>query len=337
MPGGSHRMPNNLKIALISILILIVIGTAGFYFIEGWNVLESFYTTVMTLTTIGYGDFAPKTRGGMLFTVMLVIFGVGTMLYTVGLVAQTMVEGRLTMLLGRGKMEKTIDKMKNHYIVCGCGRIGYLICRELAAEKVDFVVVDNNPEVIQKIGEEGFVYFRGDAIHDKCLIGAGIKRARGIVCVLPTDAQNLYVILTAKELNPDIWILSRSEEEESEHRLLRAGANRVMSPYTLGGTRMAMAILRPAMLDFIEITTRRQSLELRMDELEICEGSALIGKSLEDSEIRQRYGLIIVAVKKDSGKMIFNPVANYVIQKGDKLIALGEDENVSKFSQVCLV
>jgi voltage-gated potassium channel len=330
-------MPNNLKIALIAILILIVIGTAGFHFIEGWNVLESFYTTVMTLTTIGYGDFAPKTRGGMLFTVMLVIFGVGTMLYTVGLVAQTMVEGRLTMLLGRGKMEKAIDKMKNHYIVCGCGRIGYLICRELAAEKVDFVVVDNNPEVIQKIGEEGFVYFRGDAIHDKCLIGAGIKRARGIVCVLPTDAQNLYVILTAKELNPDIWILSRSEEEESEHRLLRAGANRVMSPYTLGGNRMAMAILRPAMLDFIEITTRRQSLELRMDELEICDGSPLIGKSLEDSEIRQRYGLIIVAVKKDSGKMIFNPVANYVIQRGDKLIALGEDENVSKFSQVCLV
>jgi voltage-gated potassium channel len=330
-------MPNNLKIALIAILILIVIGTAGFHFIEGWNVLESFYTTVMTLTTIGYGDFAPKTRGGMLFTVMLVIFGVGTMLYTVGLVAQTMVEGRLTMLLGRGKMEKAIDKMKNHYIVCGCGRIGYLICRELAAEKVDFVVVDNNPEVIQKIGEDGFVYFRGDAIHDKCLIGAGIKRARGIVCVLPTDAQNLYVILTAKELNPDIWILSRSEEEESEHRLLRAGANRVMSPYTLGGTRMAMAILRPAMLDFIEITTRRQSLELRMDELEICEGSPLIGKSLEESEIRQRYGLIIVAVKKESGKMIFNPVASYVIQSGDKLIALGEEDNVSKLSQACLV
>jgi voltage-gated potassium channel len=330
-------LPNNLKIALIFIMILIVIGTAGFYYIEGWNVLASFYTTVMTLTTVGYGDFAPQSSAGKVFTVILVIFGVGTMLYTVGLVAQTMVEGRLMNLMGRGKMEKAIDKMNNHYIVCGCGRIGYLICKELAAEKVDFVVVDNNPEVIQKIGEEGFVYFRGDAIHDKCLIGAGIKRAKGIVCVLPSDAQNLYVILTAKELNPNIWILSRSEEEESEHRLLRAGANRVMSPYTLGGNRMAMAILRPAMLDFIEITTRRQSLELRMDELEICEGSPLVGKSLEDSEIRQRYGLIIVAVKKDSGKMIFNPVASYIIQSGDKLIALGEDENVSKFSGVCLV
>jgi len=330
-------MPNNLKLALIFILVLIAIGTTGFHLLEGWDSLEAFYTTVMTLTTVGYGDFAPKTRGGMLFTVMLVIFGVGTMLYSVGLVSRIMVEGRLLQLMGRGRMEKTIERMNNHYIICGCGRIGMLIARELAAEKVPFVVMDNNPEAIQRIQEEDFVYFRGDATHDKCLIGAGIKRARGIVCVLPSDAQNLYVILTAKELNPNIWILSRSEEESSEHRLLRAGADRVMSPYTLGGNRMAMAILRPAMLDFIEITTRRQSLELRMDELEICEGSPLIGKSLEESEIRQRYGLIIVAVKKDSGKMIFNPVASYVIQSGDKLIALGEEDNVAKLSQACLV
>jgi voltage-gated potassium channel len=337
MPGERRKMPNNLKIALIFIVILIAIGTAGFHLIEGWDVLESFYTTVMTLTTIGYGDFAPKTHGGMLFTVTLVVSGVGTMLYTVGLVAQTMVEGRLMNLMGRGRMEKTIEKMSNHYIICGCGRIGMLIARELHAEKVPFVVMDNNAEAIQRVQDEGFVYFRGDATHDKCLIGAGIKRARGIVCVLPSDAQNLYVILTAKELNPKIWILSRSEEEASEHRLLRAGADRVMSPYTLGGSRMAMAILRPAMLDFIEITTRRQSLELRMDELEICEGSPLIGRSLEESEIRQRYGLIIVAVKRDSGKMIFNPVASYVIQIGDKLIALGEEDNVAKLSQACLV
>jgi voltage-gated potassium channel len=329
-------MPNNLKIALIFILILIVIGSIGFHLIEGWGLLESIYVTVTTLTTVGYGDFAPQSRAGMIFTVVLVAFGVGTMLYTIGLVAQVMVEGRLMNLLGKGKMQKTIDKMTNHHIICGCGRIGMLIARELAEEKVPFVVVDNNPEVIERVQEEGFVFFRGDATHDKCLIGAGIKRARGVVCVLPSDAQNLYVILTAKELNPKIWILSRAEEEASEHRLLRAGADRVMSPYTLGGNRMAMAILRPAMLDFIEITTRRQSLELRMDELPICEASPLIGKSLEESEIRQSYGLIIVAVKKDSGKMIFNPVAGYVIQNGDKLIALGEEENVSKLTQVCL-
>ncbi len=329
-------MTNNLKIALMIIVILILAGTMGFHFIEEWSLLESFYVTVMTLTTVGYGDFAPRSGIGMLFTVVLVSFGVGTMLYTVGLMAQTMVEGRLTTLLGRGKMEKTIEKMSNHYIVCGCGRIGMRIARELAAEKVPFIVVDNRPGVIERLQEEGIVYYQGDATHDKCLIEAGIKRARGIVCVLPTDAQNLYVILTAKELNPKIWVLARSEEEQSEHRLLRAGADRVISPYTLGGNRMAMAILRPAMLDFIEITTRRQSLELRMDELPICEGSPIIGKSLEESEIRQRYGLIIVAVKKDSGKMIFNPMASYVIESGDKLIALGEEDNVTKLSQACL-
>ena len=229
-----------------------------------------------------------------------------------------------------------IDKMKNHYIICGCGRIGHLICRELKADNVDFVVIDNNPDVIQQIEEEGFIYYKGDSTQDKSLINAGIKRAKGIVCVLPTDAENLYVILTAKELNPDIYILSRSEEEESEHRLLRAGADRVMSPYTLGGMRMAMAILRPAMLDFIEITTRRQSLELRMEEMSVCDGSPIIGKSLEESEIRHNFGLIIVAVKKESGKMIFNPLASYTIEKGDKLIAMGEDDNVSRFTKVCV-
>ncbi len=325
-----------LKIALLSLFSLFIIGTSGYHMIEGWSISESLYATVITLSTVGYGDYYPITEEGRIFTIILVIFGVGTMLYTVVLFTETMVDARIRSLMGRGKLERMIKKLNNHYIICGCGRIGYLICKELAEEKIDFVVIDNNPEIIQKIEDEGFIYYKGDATHDKSLIAAGIKRAKGIVCALPSDAENLYVILTAKELNPDIYILSRSEETESEHRLLRAGADRVMSPYTLGGMRMAMAISRPAMLDFIEITTMRQSLELRMEELPICEGSPYIGKSLEESEIRQRYGLIIVAVKKDSGKMIFNPLANYVISSGDKLIALGEDENVSRFAQSCL-
>ncbi|MCX5841425.1 MAG: potassium channel protein [Deltaproteobacteria bacterium] len=329
--------PDKLKVALFGLLLIIIVATLGYHFIEGWDFVDSIYTAIVTLSTVGYGDFSPQTWEGKLFTVILIIFGVGTMFYTVVLLAETMVETRLRALTGRGKLKKMIAKMKNHYIICGCGRIGHLICQELKADKIDFVVIDDNPEVIQGIEEEGFVYYRGDATQDKTLINAGIKRAKGIVCVLPTDAENLYVILTAKELNQNIFILSRSEEEESEHRLLRAGADRVMSPYTLGGMRMAMAILRPAMLDFIEITTRRQSLELRMEELPVCDGSPIIGKSLEESEIRHNYGLIIVAVKKDSGKMIFNPLASYVIEKGDKLIAMGEDENVKRFANVCVV
>ncbi|MBN1363444.1 MAG: potassium channel protein [Syntrophaceae bacterium] len=325
-----------IKIALVILLIIIIIGTIGFHFIEGWIFVDSFYACIATITTVGYGDFVPVTSAGKFFTVFIIIFGVGTAFYTLVLLVETFVEGRLRNLLGRGKLEKVIEQMNNHYIICGGGRIGFLICRELMAGKVPCVVIDNNPDVIQKAKDEGYIYTKGDATQDKVLIAAGIKRAQGIICVLPSDAENLYVILTARELNQKIYIMSRCEEEESEHRLLRAGADKVMSPYTLGGVRMAMAILRPAMLDFIEITTSRQSLELRMEESPICKNSPFISKTLEDSEIRKRYGLIIVAVKKDSGKMIFNPMANYVIEEGDILISMGEDENVKQFTQSCL-
>ena len=327
---------SKLKITLVVLFIIFIIGTFGFHIIEGWSFVDSFYTTIITLTTVGYGDFTPRTAEGKIFAVFIIIFGVGMMFYSLVLMAETFIEARLRNLLGRGKLEKTIEKMNNHYIICGGGRIGFLICRELMAGKMPCVVIDSNPEVIQKAQDEGFLCFKGDATQDKVLIEAGIKRAKGVVCVLPSDAENLYVILTAKELNQQVYIISRSEEEESEHRLLRAGADRVMSPYTLGGVRMAMAILRPAMLDFIEITTRQQSLELRMEEISICKGSPFITQSLEDSGIRKRYGLIIVAVKKDSGKMIFNPMANYIIAEGDRLIAMGEDENVKQFAEACL-
>ena len=329
-------LTNKLKITLIILLTIFIIGTVGFHFIEGWSFVDSFYFTITTLSTVGYGDFTPETTAGKFFAVFIIIFGVGMMFYSLVLMAETFIEARLRNLLGRGKLEKAIEKMHNHYIICGGGRIGFLICRELIAGKMPCVVIDNNPEVIQKAQDEGFIYCKGDATQDKVLIEAGIKRAKGIVCVLPSDAENLYVILTAKDLNQQIHIISRSEEEASEHRLLRAGADRVMSPYTLGGVRMAMAILRPAMLDFIEITTRQQSLELRMEEIAICKGSPFITQSLEDSGIRKRYGLIIVAVKKDSGKMIFNPMANYIIAEGDRLIAMGEDENVKQFAESCL-
>ena len=329
-------LTNKLKITLIILLTIFIIGTLGFHVIEGWSLMDSFYACITTLSTVGYGDFVPETTAGKLFTVFIIIFGVGMMFYSLVLMAETFIDARLRSLLGRGKLEKIIEKMNDHYIICGGGRIGFLICRELIAGKMPCVVIDNNPEVIQKAQEEGFIYCKGDATQDKVLIEAGIKRAKGIVCVLPSDAENLYVILTAKDLNQQIYIISRSEEEASEHRLLRAGADRVMSPYTLGGVRMAMAILRPAMLDFIEITTRGQSLELRMEEIAVCKGSPFISQSLEDSGIRKRYGLIIVAVKKDSGKMIFNPMANCIIAEDDRLIAMGEDENVKQFAESCL-
>ena len=326
-----------LAIAIMALLSILCLGTVGFHYLEGWNFPESLYATVVTLSTVGYGDFVPRSGEGMMFTVFLIIVGVGTMLYTVGLITETMIEGRLNIILGKGRLEKMIKKIQDHYIICGCGRIGRLICKELAEEKVDFVVIDNNQEVIQRIEEEGYLHYKGDATQDKTLLAVGIKKAKGIICVLPSDAENLYVILAARELNQDIFILSRSDDEESEKRLLKAGANRVESPYMMGGMRMAMAILRPAMLDFVELTTMKQSLELRMDEIAVCEGSSYIGKSLEDSQIRQKFGLIVVAVKKESGKMIFNPMAKYVLESNDKLIVLGEVENINLFTNTCLL
>jgi voltage-gated potassium channel len=190
---------------------------------------------VTTISTVGYGDFVPVTVQGRLFTIFLVVIGVGTMLYAVSMFAETMVENRLKKILGRGSMESRIERMKDHYIICGFGRMGSLICREMAKEKASFVIIEKDPEVIQRIEDEEYVYFRGNATDDKSLIQSGIERARGVVCVLSSDAENLYVILTAKELNANIYILSRCEEEISEHRLLRAGADRVISPYTMGG------------------------------------------------------------------------------------------------------
>ena len=307
----------------------------GYHFLEGWSLANSFYATIVTIGTVGFGDFYPVTQAGKLFAIFIIVFGVGTMAYTFATVMETFMEGSLKKVLGRGKLEKRIKKMEDHYIICGYGKIGNLICGELAHEQIEFVVVENNPVVIQTIEDKGFAYVNGNAAEDKTLLAAGIRMAKGIVCALPKDADNLYVVLAAKELNPDLYVLSRFEDNASERRLMKAGADRVISPYKVGGTRMSQAILRPAMLDFIEITTRRGSLSLRMEELNINKESPVVGKNLEQSGLRKEYGLIVVAVEKKSGKMVFNPMASYVLESGDKLVTLGEGENLIKFSKVC--
>lgn len=323
------------RFASLLLCLIFILGTLGYHYLEGWPFLEAFYATVVTLGTVGYGDFYPKSDEGRIFAIFLIIFGVGTMAYTFAMVMENFMEGRLKKILGRGKLKKQINKMKNHYIICGCGKIGHLICKELTNEEMEFIVVDNNEKVIQQVEDEGFIYVNGSATDDQTLIEAGVGRARGIVSTLPTDADNLYVVLTARELNPDVYIVSRFEDDASERRLMKAGADRVISPYKVGGSRMTLALLRPAMLDFMEITTGTQRLSLRMEEVRVGGSSDVVGKSLADSGLRREYDLIIVAVNKESGKMVFNPAASYVIEKGDNLIAIGEEENLVRFSQAC--
>ncbi len=319
-----------LKFSLLVLLLVLALGTTGYVTIEGWSLLDAFYMTVITVATVGFKEVHDLSPAGKLFTVGIIVFGVGFLGYTVTKLAQIMFEGQLQRYLGRQKVEKTIESMRDHYIVCGFGRIGSLICREFAAEQVPFVVVENHQEVVEKLEAESFPYLRGNATEDETLLKAGIERAKGLVSVVTSDTENVYITLTARGLNPDLYILARSGEPGSELKLQRAGANKVVSPYQIGGNRMAQAILKPNVVDFIEIATGRDHYDLQMEEIFIPEHSAFAGKNILDAGFRRDTGVIIVGIKKQSGKMVFNPDSASVIEIRDTLIVLGESSAITK-------
>jgi voltage-gated potassium channel len=318
------------KIAIAALVMLIALGTGGYMAIEGWRLLDAFYMTITTIATVGFREVYPLSDRGMVFTILLIIFGVSVLWYTLGKFAQIMFEGQFQRFLGRIKVEKRIESMKDHYIICGFGRIGSLICREFAARPVPFVIVDNNPAVIEKLEDEHYPYIRGNATEDETLLRAGIKRAKGLVSVVTSDTENVYITLTARGLNPDIFILARAGEEGSDIKLKRAGATKVISPYHIGGSRMAQAILRPNVVDFIEIATGRDHLDLQMEEICIPDCSYCVGENLATSGFRKETGVIIVGIKKASGKMVFNPSSHTRIEERDTLIVLGEPLAIQK-------
>jgi voltage-gated potassium channel len=279
-----------LKISLLILLLLVSLGTAGYMYLEGWRVLDAFYMTVITLATVGFQEVHHLDDAGKVFTALLIVFGVSVLGYTVGKLAQIMFEGEFQRFLGRKKVEMSIEALREHYIICGYGRIGALICREFAAKPIPFLVVENNPAVLEKLEEDNILYLRGNATEDETLLKAGIKNAKGLVSVVTSDTENVYITLTARGLNPDLFILARSGEPSSEIKLQRAGANKVISPYHIGGTRMAQAILRPNVVDFIEIATGREHLDLQMEEIFIPGQSPFIGQNLKDAGLRKDTG-----------------------------------------------
>jgi len=259
---------------------------------------------------------------------------VTVLFYTVGKIAQVMFEGQFQSYFGRLKVEKQIESMRDHYIICGYGRIGSLICREFAAKPVPFVVVENSPAVIEKIEHDGYPSIRGSATEDESLLKAGIKRAKGLIAVVTSDTENVYITLTARGLNPDLFILARAGEEGSDIKLQRAGANKVISPYHIGGSRMAQAILRPNVVDFIEIATGHDHLDLQMEEICIPGASSFVGENLLSSGFRKETGVIIVGIKKANGKMVFNPESHTKIDGQDTLIVLGEPSSIMKLEKL---
>jgi len=314
----------HLRFSLSILVGVIGLGTLGYVLIEGWSGFDALYMTVITLATVGFKEVHELSPTGKLFTILLIIFGAGIIAYSIGSLIQIMVEGQLRRILGRKKLEQQINKLSGHYIVCGYGRIGTLICREFAAKPIPFVVVEKDPVLCEKLSDDGILFVRGDATDDETLMAAGILRAKGLITAVTSDTENVYITLTARGLNPDMFILARSGEEASEKKLRRAGASKVISPYTIGASRMAQAVLRPSVVDFIEIATAGRNLELQLEEIRVAPDSALVGKSLIDSGVRKDLGIIIVGIKQGDGQMLFNPAPATLIKAGDVLITLGE-------------
>ncbi len=317
------RVRRQFILSLAFIAVVILFGTAGYHVIEGWPTFDSLYMTIITITTVGYTEVHPLSDNGKIFTLFLIVFGVGTILYTLNNAARIIIEGEIQEIFGRRKLEKKIKGLKDHYIVCGYGRMGRVICKELREKGADFVIVEKEP-VAADTFDGDFLFITGDATKDEVLKEAGIERAKGLISVLSTDAENLYVVLSARVLNPDLSIVARAGEEGSEQKLLRAGADRVVSPYHIGGLRIAHTVLKPSVVDFIEFATRSGNIDLQMEEIYVHEGANISGSTLDQCGIGRELGIIIVAIKRTGGDMKFNPTFRTTIKPGDVLIALGE-------------
>ena len=319
-------------VVLLSLVLLL--GTAGYMVIEGWPLLESFYMTVITITTVGYGEVGTVSEPGRVFTVFLIFAGMGIMAYTLGIVAQIMVEFQVRDLIGRRKLGLKLKHIKDHYILCGYGRIGVVIAQELKSNGIPLMVIDQDPQSKEKLRQQEIPYIIDDATSEEVLIEAGIMRAKGLVTVVLSDADNLFITMTARGMNPDLFILSRADQEATEKKLLRAGANKVVMPYRLGGLRMVHTILRPAVTDFFDFAMQDKNIELKMEELKVLEKSKLNGVRLMDSGIRQEMNVIIVAIRDKEGNMSFNPSSKVAMEAGTTLIALGPIGDLEKLARI---
>ena len=315
------RLRDKLLISIVLIISIIVFGTLGYMVIEGWNFRDSLFMTFITITTVGYQEVHDLSANGEIFTIFLLILGVGIIFYILSLEAKVLIEGQLKGIFERRTLKKKIDDLKNHYIICGYGRMGKIIASELVAKGVDLVVIEKNP---QQSDRQDRLLIEGDATIDESLKSAGIEKAKGIVSVLPTDAENLFLVLSARELNPNISIVTRAKDEDAENKLSRAGADRVVSPYHAGSVKIANLILKPAVVDFLEFATMDGNFELQLEEIIFQETSKFVHKTLEESAIGRDLRIIIVAIKKSNGNMEFNPSSKSIIEAGDTLIALGE-------------
>ena len=322
-----------IMVILFSIAI-VAVGTSGYMLIEGWSFLDALYMTVITYSTVGYSEIHTISEFGRLYTIFLIFLGVGFFLYVAGAIIQFMVEGKIRTVLGRRKLDKKIHHLKNHYIVCGYGRIGRVICDALKRSPIDLVVIERKERLVPEMDTDNILYLWGDASDESMLLKAGIQQAKGLVAVLGTDAENVFLVLTARQLAPNLTITARASDVDAGKKIRAAGADIVESPYEMGATRMAQRIMRPTVTTFLDLAFGSKRTDIQMEEIPISPGSSLHDVMLKDSGIRQNFNLIIIAIKKPNGDMIFNPSFEAKISSGDTVIAVGEGKNLQNLEKI---
>ncbi len=323
-------LTRKILIVLLLIVALWATGVVGYIVIEKWSVLESVYMTAISLTTVGFKEVRPLSDSGRIFTIILITLGVSLFFYAAGTLAEAIVEGHIRGLIGRRRMEKKISKLNNHYIVCGYGRLGKVICQELNVRKYQVVVIDNKESAIKAAAQSGLYYLRGDATLDEVLTKAGIKRAKGLITVLGTDAANVYITISARSLNPSLIIVARAEDENAERKMFMVGATKVISPYKIGATRMALAVLKPTLTEFLDLASHSVGFDLDIEQIEIMPGSDLAGKALKEVSLREKTGVTVIAIKKKGGRLTLQLSPDEPLEPGDVIIALGTKSGVQK-------
>ena len=305
-------------------------GTLGYVLIEGWSMWDAFYMTVITVTTVGYGEVHPLSTAGRAFTVVILLSGVGAFFYAFTLLMSLLAEGGLAERLERRRLTRMLDNLRDHFIVCGFGRMGEIIAREYSRQGVPFVVIEQNPDRLALAMDRGYLAVEADASNEDALKRVGIARARGFIAAVSTDAENVYAVLSARLLNPGLFIVGRAETDDARVKLTRAGADRVISPYHLGGVQLAQTALRPAVVDFVHLATSSENMELAFEQVHISQGSELANRSLLDAGLRQRFGVVVVGIRRANGKMDFNPEPDTAMHAGDDLVVLGRAESLKE-------
>jgi len=330
MIGKSFK---HLRNGIIVLFFIILVGTSGFMLIEGWNFPDSLYMTIITITTTGFEEVHQLSTEGEIFTLILLMVSFGTVIYIGSMGIQILIESTF---FRRKKMQNKIEKLSDHYIVCGFGRMGNHICTDLKNAAVPFVVIENNSDNQKKLDETEYLYDIGDASSDSILLRSGVKKAKGLVAVLSSDAENVFTTLSAKSLNPNIFVVARAVDEGTESKLLKAGADRVVKPYELGGTRMAEILIRPGVMDFIDVVAGNKKIDFQIEEITVKKNSLMHKKTLAELPVlRNELNVIIVAIQnEDKGIFIYNPTGDTVVDEGNKLIAIGEPSSLGKLKEL---